>query len=390
MNISKCAICNQNKFKKTGVVQTSVWERPNLKSLKRKNVSFVLAKCLVCEHQMLIGDFTKTNLNNLYKSSSQDFTPQVVTENPQINIDILKSIEKYVTRKKATIVDFGCGDLSLLKLIKNKLGRVRKVRLIGVDFVKPPYILDGIDYFQANLLEMDKNNRFKNLKFDYGFLVHSLEHILQPRKLLTDIRSLMNEKSLLYIEVPDNGLLDVVNLLSLDLITPQHIQYFDSDSLTSLITSNGFQLLARDSKITNQIPRLKMIVKKKSNIYHQTPLSKAVDRIEKIIESSANIILTISHHHQVAVWGIGADLDRMIKLNKKLKTKIERKELILFDSYLWGKKWFGNQILNPGQFKKTRNLKIILTPLAAHVRKDIFKNATLMGFNKDQLIDPYQ
>ena len=73
-------------------------------------------------------------------------------------------------------------------------------------------------------------------KFDIILLVHVLEHVEDPRSLLSQLRSfLSDDKSLLYVEVP--------NLFGFAHNDEAHLTEFSRNSLNTLAISQGFEIL---------------------------------------------------------------------------------------------------------------------------------------------------
>lgn len=72
-------------------------------------------------------------------------------------------------------------------------------------------------------------------KFDVVCMVHSLEHIRNPVKLMRNIRTnLLKPNGLLYIEIP--------NPMAYPLDDPTHLIMYSADALRYLLQSNGFYI----------------------------------------------------------------------------------------------------------------------------------------------------
>jgi hypothetical protein len=372
-----------------GRVSTSAWKLPEDLKLSRKVLTFKLNACNVCGHSALKGSFTNSVFEFLYKPNSKGFSPQVVTENAEINRDIINYTKKYFEKDNLTVIDFGCGDLALLKQVNEGTGN-RKRKLIGVDFAYvDPKTEKDILYIRGDLTRLQKISKLKDLKFDMGYLVHTLEHLPKVKDTLLSIRSLMHNESQLYIEVPANDVLSKVDLKALDLITPQHIQYFSEDSLSTLVNVLGFEVVKKEKKITNNIPRLKMIIKKKKLDENFQILRNASLEIDGILKKAASEIFKISlKSERVGIWGIGADFYSMLELNKKLKKEISNDKFIFIDSYLEGKSFLNKKIVSLNKVHAEIDV-IIVTPLPEHVRKSMMSFAQSTSFSPEKFFDPY-
>ncbi len=389
MLLKICPICDGRDLVYLGNVSTSAWKSPEALRLERKTLTFKLATCKVCGHSALKGNFTNSVFEFLYKPNSKGFSPQVVTENAEINKDIIDYTRKYLKKDNPTIIDFGCGDLNLLKQINEEIGN-RKRELVGVDFAYiDPQSEKEISYIRGNLTKLQKISKLKGFKFDTGYLVHTLEHLPKVKDTLLSIRSLMHDESQLYIEVPANDILNKVNLKVLDLITPQHIQYFSEDSLSMLINLLGFEIVKKEEKITNNIPRLKMIVKKKKLSENFQILRSANLEIKSIIKKAAiEIVKRSLKSKKVGIWGIGADFYSMLELNKKLRKDISKNKFIFIDSYLEGKYFLSKKIVSLNEVDADIDV-IIVTPLPEHVRKSMMSYAKNTSFSPEKFFDPY-
>jgi len=85
--------------------------------------------------------------------------------------------------------------------------------------------------------------------FDAVTLLYVLEHVLDPDRLLRSLRALMNEESLLVILVPnDFSILQECACSKLGLepwwiAIPDHINYFNFESLVQFVEAEGFQVV---------------------------------------------------------------------------------------------------------------------------------------------------
>ena len=95
------------------------------------------------------------------------------------------------------LLDFGCGNGGLLKLIKDNND---KKEIMGIELNEKI-----VDYLK-NIENMKIYNNLRNIpekiKFDCVMLNHVLEHLEEPINILKKIKSRMEENSLLIIEVP--------------------------------------------------------------------------------------------------------------------------------------------------------------------------------------------
>lgn len=89
--------------------------------------------------------------------------------------------------------------------------------------------------------------------FDVVHLSQVLEHIPDPKGLLDVVRDLLRPDGLVYVVVPNDynpfqiALRDTCGFEPWWVAPPHHINFFDFDSLTDLMTRSGFEVVRRDT-----------------------------------------------------------------------------------------------------------------------------------------------
>ena len=83
------------------------------------------------------------------------------------------------------------------------------------------------------------DNKFKT-KFDFISLNFVLEHLLNPKKILIDIKKNMKSKSLLYVEVPD-CLAFTKKRKNDDIFNSCHLWFFSTKSLIRMLEICGYK-----------------------------------------------------------------------------------------------------------------------------------------------------
>lgn len=96
-----------------------------------------------------------------------------------------------------SLLDFGCGNGGLLKLIKED---DESKEIIGIELNEK--IADYIKNVENINIYNNLDNIHENKNFDCIMLNHVLEHLYEPIGLLKKIKTRMHEKSILIIEVP--------------------------------------------------------------------------------------------------------------------------------------------------------------------------------------------
>lgn len=138
----------------------------------------------------------------------------------------------------STLLDFGCGNGGLLKLIKDN---EENKNIIGVELNT-----ELIDYLTNENYEV--YNNIENIPSKYNFdcimLNHVLEHLNEPINILKQIKNKMNNETLLIIEVPHASDI-LINDYECDefkkfTFWSEHLILYTEESLLRLLNKVGF------------------------------------------------------------------------------------------------------------------------------------------------------
>ena len=139
------------------------------------------------------------------------------------------------------VLDVGCGSGHLLDALsgasKNQVG------------IEPcsPYLTSIIEKgYEAYSSIQDCTNKGREKYFDFGFSIQVIEHVLNPRLFLEDIRLLLKPGADLLISTPNRD--DILMSLMPDdfpsfFYRTQHRWYFDANSLEFCAKSAGFEIV---------------------------------------------------------------------------------------------------------------------------------------------------
>ena len=148
----------------------------------------------------------------------------------------LKQFRKFIENK--TILDFGCGSGDFLlksqKILKKGIG-------IDLNSKKIKYLNRKNITFFKNIEEI----KDLNFKFDSIFLFHVLEHLINPDKILRQLKSKLKKNGSLIIEVPHaNDLLlkklKVKSFINFTLWS-EHLILHTKNSLKCFLEKAGFK-----------------------------------------------------------------------------------------------------------------------------------------------------
>ena len=171
-----------------------------------------------------------------------------------------------------TLFDIGCGEGFFMKEME-KLGW----KVQGCDFSNEgirnqnPYLISKVEF--GDIYEILKN--CKN-SFSFVNLDNVLEHVLYPKKLLESLKKIVKSKGIIRIEVPNDctDFQDHLYNAKLSnkeyLVYPDHISYFNFDSLKSFLTDLDFEIV----KIHGDFPISFYLQNKYSNYNIKPELGK--------------------------------------------------------------------------------------------------------------------
>ncbi|MFH1201938.1 MAG: methyltransferase domain-containing protein [Candidatus Omnitrophota bacterium] len=150
----------------------------------------------------------------------------------------LNLLEKLI-KTKGRILDIGAASGILLSEAKSRGWQVDGVELSqwAVDYAKKHY---NIDIFCGQL----KEARFTNSYFDAVVMKETIEHLLDPKEILVEVRRVLKPNGILCVNTPD-----IDSRISRFLkarwwgIKQEHIFYFTRKTLLKMLESCGFKPL---------------------------------------------------------------------------------------------------------------------------------------------------
>lgn len=169
--------------------------------------------------------------------------------------DKFSTFEEYIpAQENRSLLDIGCGLGKLLLY-----GKERNWNCIGVEPSKQAAncaLNNGLNVLNCNF---SKNIFKSNEKFDVVHMHHVLEHIKNPMALIKDAKELLKDEGLLCIIVPnDFSAFQKILWKELDFkpwwISPKdHLNYFDFDTLSSLLEKNGFEIVLKETSFPMEL-----------------------------------------------------------------------------------------------------------------------------------------
>lgn len=334
-----CTLCNSTDLKEYSEYSTLPRVTSDTKPFKEGGS---LSFCLKCGFvQKVLNEKLKNELNEIYS----DYTPFFQSGNDTQIVfigdrkvsrcaEILRRINiLYPLEQEGSLLDFGCG-----------MGNF----LIEAHKLSPSTSLYAYDLSDKNRTQLEKISTFKKFysgdiskidrKFDIITLVHSLEHIPNPREVLSYIKeNLLAEGGKLFIQVPNCA------VSSFDILIADHISHFTRTSLDYLLESSGFQKSPEDLE---WIPKELSFIGKKAEgkpeiKFSDFSFSKSAS---SNIQLFHEILKMLGEYKKFGVFGTAISATW---LAGAMKEKIEF--FVDEDINRVGKTYMGKKILSPSQ-----------------------------------------
>ncbi len=374
MSIASCQLCKTTDWLDFSSIIFGTWDEDS-PNLSRHSSQYPLSQCQTCGHVQVSSLYTPELFENLYFHSTQE---AVMWHETLINcnqaycemIDFALQDENV-----ANVVDFGCGEGSLLAATHDRLPNSE---LFGIDF-NDRFSQDCIKYLTFDLNNL---NALPNRHWPEGIALamasHVLEHVVDPVNFLKAIKQRLKPEGTIFIEVPDfserhnQSAIGMSNLINL-----QHIHYFTADSLTFAAAQAGLKVVKQNRCTTGYIPRLQVTLKPLHSEVIKRPATQydAADVIthyqhqcRKLRENLANLLKkTIEECGHVGIWGAGADFYNLVNEHPSISELINQGKITLFDYSLKSKR-YGQQLIRCSSDIPSLAYSVFMSPLLAETR----------------------
>ena len=164
-------------------------------------------------------------------------------------VDKLDIFSKLLPPNKRTILDIGCGSGEFLEFMKNSGWKAFGIEPSKEVFKKAKE--KGVMVYNSSLEEFINQSNKKEKKFDAIVLANVLEHVLKPKETIMTSKELLYPGGVVCIQVPNdfNQLQFLaskrVNKKKWWVAVPDHINYFNFQSLEKLLKFYGFETLLK-------------------------------------------------------------------------------------------------------------------------------------------------
>jgi SAM-dependent methyltransferase len=185
---------------------------------------------------MLVKPFSPPEFNKHYEGSYND---QAVEWRRICAADKASNIRSLLASERVeSVLEIGCGTGAVLSEVRKRgIGTSHK----GIDLADPNKHIDP-DAQDLTLLEYDGEKfPFADDSFDFVYASHVVEHVLNPRGLLAEIKRVA--RRLIYLEIPcelhaRTSHSDMQTTLNIG-----HINSYSPESFTILCQTSGLKLI---------------------------------------------------------------------------------------------------------------------------------------------------
>lgn len=222
--------------------------------------------------------------------------------------------------KNSEILDIGCAKGSLLmKLKQNGYKNIYGIEPSGkcFEFLQN----NGIKSINDDIFT--ENDDFKG-KFDLILVTHVLEHIVDLKKAILNMKTMLNKNGMIYIEVPNaDKYIDISKEFTPYFFLPcEHVNHFSMDSFCNF-EHFGFKIIKKDDNQFESeninVPIISLILKNTvdntcSIKYYDKPSKNLTQYIEDSRQRlKTNLIKQLEESQQkVILWGLGATTSHIV------------------------------------------------------------------------------
>jgi len=214
---------------------------------------------------------------------------------------------------KRSFLDVGCGEGFALAYFANKNFQVRGLDFSSAGIRKQnPAFIECVE--TGNLFDLLEKKFLHSQKYDVILLQNVLEHVVDPLALLQLVKQLLEPSALVIITVPNDFSLTQKYLLAKGCIDyefwvcpPDHLSYFDYESLQSILIHSGY--IVRD--LISDFPIDWYLFHPGSNYIKNSSNGKPAHSSRVMIENmlhSNDISKVVSFYRSLAQLGAGRDL----------------------------------------------------------------------------------
>ncbi|PHR58531.1 MAG: hypothetical protein COA44_03575 [Arcobacter sp.] len=226
--------------------------------------------------------------------------------------------------QKATLFDIGGGKGNFVNALYEKFPSLEYTVL---EPSKSFEILKKKSFIHKLYNDFFDPKNFDN-KYNFLSLIGVLEHVVNPKKFLLDIKTLMDRESYLLIEIPN------FKNNKADLLTIDHISKFTEESIKNLFFSAGYEIVKQ--QVLSTVPMQFIVKIGFQKGLKKIDINKNINNASKYLTQAFQDAEDVSEE-KISIYGQGLILEYLLGLGV---LKLENIVCIIEDNPLYqGKKW---------------------------------------------------
>jgi SAM-dependent methyltransferase len=392
--IRNCPVCDHTVGEKLHTQKFSIPEDHYLTS------SYDVVSCIRCGFSFADTPSLQKDYDAYYFAMSKYEDRKTSTGGGENKLDkdrlniAAEIIESNFPLKSASILDIGCANGGMLTSLKER----GYSDLSGIDIpmacIQNVQAL-GFEAFFGSLFELSE---LKGKKYNIVILSHVLEHVKDLKEAVHNMKSLLTDDGIIYIEVPDASRYKDYFIVPNYYFDCEHINHFNIGSLNELFVDDSIKLKnfqERTMKVSNEnfYPVVSAVYTKNALVnenYHRSSKTVVRDSIAKYVQMSldheghSELLKLIQTNENVMVWGAGMYTLRLLQESPLAQCNIQC--FLDKDSIKQGKKI--NEILILDPLEKVINdvQSTIIVASALHGSEILKEIRTLDGNDKRKVI----
>lgn len=257
--------------------------------------------------------------NQYYQNQNGNYRHKYSLEELKYLEEDSEIIESFVNillsnEKRRSVLDVGCGEGFQSAYFLRKDWEVKCIDYseYGLSHQNPQLMSHFTQGDIQNLVKSDTES------YSVILLKNVLEHVIDPKVLLKNLSNLMDDESLLFIEVPNDHSDFQLMIGSKDyrgepwFCPPQHLHYFQFKSLISMLKDLGFEIISSQAGY----PVETFLLVEETNYYKNPEIGKKVHKARVVLSNhlrSADLESYINFRESMAALGFGRDIKIIAK-----------------------------------------------------------------------------
>ncbi|MGD9158487.1 MAG: class I SAM-dependent methyltransferase [Desulfobacteraceae bacterium] len=245
VNLSRvCPVCSSNSTFLMGNIKYALYDDYPI------NDNIKLVSCSRCGMIFYETPSTEADYNDYYKKHNYYYTTKSQgmggdTEKDRSRfLSYIRLVEKHDIPGNKIIADIGCAKGGLLKTLQEK----GYTGLCGVDSLEA-----NINLLQELAIADARTGTAIDVPLPDAscgivFLTHTIEHVFNLKKAMSELNRILDTEGIAYIEIPDAARYPTYVDAPLYDFFHEHINHLDKPALENLINTNGFKCLEIGNK----------------------------------------------------------------------------------------------------------------------------------------------